>query len=545
MKRVSKSEHRVRSAFKRLNRLHWLQNEGCELSFDLSALTKKLQKEAPEWKPEYAQNAAESLEARSGWIRTETDWSSLASLPLSKILDHAARRRGADFRDLTEYDPFAGLCDDAPLRALGALTLELKGGNFSSNHWETYLSRYSRKNDNYRLKLLVGGRITQVPIEDFKNILLTASSWFKVVGSELREKNPKMFQAVWDKFIDTITQHENSSGSSLVRQEIKEIDWTGEAINSPSGNLAELHMTDPAKENLEAGKGYPKAWLSKVDQLLKLPNDAHRYAMVIFAFNFSWFHCIDPTWTEQTLLKVIEDDEDIDDKDAIWAGFMWGARRLNADLYIKLKPHLLKMANERVSERRRHVEVLAGVLLSGWGSKDEKKRRFVTDEELRNVLLNSGEDFRSHILWHLERWSKDKQNDWDKEIFEFLQNVWPKHKKVRTSKTSARLCEIALHQTDNFPAVSQQVAQLVSKIGNEHAYIPEIRKTGRHEDEGSHNLVSKYPEDYLNLLYAILSDQPHQWPYRTNDVLKKIEKSDPKLLNDPRLIELKARLNEL
>jgi len=267
--------------------------------------------------------------------------------------------------------------------------------------------------------------------------------------------------------------------------------------------------------------------------------------MTIFAFNLSWFHYIDPKWTEKKLLIILEEEAaNRSDRDAIWAGFMWGAKTPNAELYIKLKPHLIKMANERNSQRRKHVEVLSGILLSGWGSKNNKNQRFVNDEELHLVLLNAGDDFRSHILWHLDRWSKGNENDWNKNIIEFLQKVWPKHKKVRTSKTSARLCEIAFTQKDNFPAISKQVAQLVSKVGNEHIYIPAIRRAGSDEREDGDDLVYKFPEDYLNLLYSILPDQPERWPYGAGDVLKHIEKAEPKLLNDPRLIDLKSRLND-
>ena len=34
-----------------------------------------------------------------------------------------------------------------------------------------------------------------------------------------------------------------------------------------------------------------------------------------------------------------------DDVRAIWAGFMWGAKIPNSELFVKLKPHLLEMAN--------------------------------------------------------------------------------------------------------------------------------------------------------------------------------------------------------
>ncbi len=541
---VSREDHVVRSAYRLLNRLHWLNSQGCIFSFDLDIVTNRYRAKAPDWKPEYAESAAESRESRVGWVRTDTDWSDLKGIPPSKIIENANKKRNTSFRDFTEYKPFLGLCDDWPLRAITALSIELKKGKFHAELWRDYLSRETRKKDKYRLKLLTAGRITQVPNTDFKDIILTASRWYKDYGPELRDMSPKIFEAVWEKFISTIKEDKNAIGSALVRQENKEIDWTGEAINSASGHLAQLHMTSPATEHLQRGQGYPKLWLKKAEQLLCLPNDAHRYAMVIFAHNLSWFYEIDPEWTDRNLINVIESDKtSSDDKAAIWAGFMWGATVPNAELYIKLKPHMLEMANQSASGKRRHAEVLSGLLLSGWGSKNKENLQYVSDEELRNVLLVAGDDFRSYILWHLGRWSKDKKSKWDKKVLHFLQRVWPKHKKVRTSKTSARLCEIALTQKENFPAVSKQVSQLVSKVGMEYVHIPRIQEMAGDQEEGD-NLASKYPEDYLNLLYSILPDQIERWPYGAAKVLKHIERISPKLSNDPKLIELKSRLND-
>jgi len=540
-----KEEHKKWSAHSRLNILFWLKGEGCEFSFNLENISAKLKSDAPEWKPEFSQSAAESHDGGGGLIRTDTDWSSLKSLPLSEILEEAEKKRSKDIRHLTEYAPFQGLCDDAPLRALGALKLELKSGEFTSRFWETFLSRESRKNDPYRLKCLTAGRFLQIPNNAFGNVLLTASRWFEDVGPELRERCPKLFDDVWEKFVEVLSQDGKSSGSALVRQEDRDIDWVGEAINSPSGNLAELHMTDPAKNGLTGGKGFSKAWLSKVDQLFSLPEDAHRYPMVIFAFNFSWFYYIDPKWTENNLLSIlVNEDSDLSDSDAVWSGFMWGAKTPNADLYSKLKPHLLYMANKDLVQRKRHVQVLSGILLAGWASKDDAGERYVTDGELRSALLNAGDEFRSHALWHLEQWADDSETDWSKNLLPFLQNVWPKNKKVRTAKTSAKLCEIALNQTNNFPIISHEVSKLVSKVTGEHVFIPEIRKSSKDEDDKT-NLAVKYPEEYLSLLYTILPDQPERWPYGADDVLSIIEQSKPKLSNDPRLIELKSRLNDI
>jgi len=162
----------------------------------------------------------------------------------------------------------------------------------------------------------------------------------------------------------------------------------------------------------------------------------------------------------------------------------------------------------------------------------------VSDEELRDALLNSSDEFRGQALWQLEKWSTDGKSSWHKNLASFLKNVWPKHKKIRTSKTSARLCDIALSQEKNFPVVSGLVIDLISKVGDEYVHLPEMRKSG----EG---LASKYPRELLALLHAMLPERPEKWPYGTREALKSIELAAPELLNDPRLIELKVRLSDI
>lgn len=535
-RRSSQIEHEVYSAHKVLNRLHWLKNEDCDLTFDLEKLTKELSIKAPDWNPQYAQYAAESHDGKAGWVRTDTNWTSLENIPASEIIDIAQKNGGRNHRDFVEYAPFSGLCDDLPLKALSALVFKLKSGSFPEGYWEIFLSRDKRKEDSLRLKTVIAGRLVQISDEHFKKLLLTASRWFESAGPLLRDENPGIFQRLWDKFIQVITLNASFSGSALVRQEQKDVDWTSEAINSPSGNMAELHMTDRKKEGLKVGKGYPKDWLKRVEELLSLPDDAHRYAMVIFCFNLNWFYNIDPKWTSSNILRIVEDTTaDEQDKEAIWAGFMWGARVPSAELYVRLKPFFIEMAAEKFLDRKRYTEILSGVILSGWGSKDKKRKRFISSGEFRSVLLNATEEFRMQTLWHLERWSSDKKLRWHKQVINFIENVWPKHKKVMTAKASARLCDIAFTQDENFPAVSKLIVQRVSKITNEHFFLPEMKKSGS-------SIAEKYPLDLLALLHAVLPERAEIWPYGTRDVLKALELSDPSLLNNPMLIDLKSRL---
>jgi len=298
-------------------------------------------------------------------------------------------------------------------------------------------------------------------------------------------------------------------------------------------------MTDPRKDGLKAGKGFPAAWLAHVDELLALPGPSRQYALVIFAFNLNWFFVIDPPFAEKTFLSVLETDSTTSaDNEAVWAGFMWGARTPHRELYVRLKPLLLDKARQRQSQRRRHGEILSGILLAGWGSKGKDGKRLISNDEMRGVLLDSDDDFRSHTLWQLDRWSHDEKSNWPADLLTFLRDVWPKQKQARTPKISARLCDLALGQKEKYPEVAEAVTALVSKIESEHVFLPAL-----HNEEGSKAL--EFPRHTLNLLYAVLPDDAWRWPYGAGALLNELEKVDPAIAKDPKFTDLQYRLNQL
>jgi hypothetical protein len=77
---------------------------------------------------------------------------------------------------------------------------------------------------------------------------------------------------------------------------------------------------------------------------------------------------------------------------------------------------------------------------------------------------------------------------------------------------------------------------LVTKSDREHLWLPDLRKS-----EG--NVVDKYPDKMLALLSAVLPENVAVWPYDIENALERIGISDPSLLKDPRLVELKRRWN--
>lgn len=522
-----------RKAWECVNRLNWLNDQGCALQLDIERATQELRKTAPNWKPEYAKDAAESLEGRSRCITTDTEHSSLLDESLSTTLAKAKELSGRQGGDFVEHDPFAGLSEERPVRALAVLRLEAKRDSFPEWAWRAFLNPDRRSNDRTKFIGLIGEQLSRYSASQLASIIRSVADWLQKFAKILAKEHPKVFKRAFSKAIEALSLETSESNTAIVRSS-KEVDWTMEAINSPTGKLAQALFDDPRKDGLLRGQRFPKGWLRLVESLLALPNDLHRHALVIFAHNLSWFFAVDPDWTQANFLSILDSGSE-QDKEALWGGFFWGGKAEGQKFFEILKPHMLRLAVSGNLERRGHTETLTALLLSAWALMDDDTgEKWVSDQELRDVLLNSNDDVRTQILWHVERWAKEQKEKWSPLLLDLLRNVWPRQIAAKSGGVAARLCDIAFSDEANFREVAAAVLPLLTKINRDHLMLPNLRRS-------RDNIVDLHPRETLALLHAVLPDNVATWPYGIDVTLNRIGEADNTLSGDERFIELKRK----
>lgn len=523
-----------RKAWSVLVRLHWLSEQGCSLSLDLTKITAELQTKAPKWEPEYAASAVASLEPKVGWVETDTTYSGLLSIPLSSILVRSRELSGREF--LLEHDPFKGLASERPIRAFGALLSAADRGEYPEWAWRTFLNLEARKTDRPRFLLFLSEHLRHLPDVAVQNLINPLSDWLLGVSASLADACPQNFRAIVWLLTSALSAKPEIGQSGIVKGN-KETDWTLDAINAPVGKIAQALFQDPASSGLNANAGLPSEWTEQVERLLHLPNDLRRHALVIFSHNLNWLYSIESKWTESNLVCLF--DVNNEDQEAVWAGFLWGARVPHKALYERLKPKLLEYATTRQSDRISNSEVLAGMILSGWGAVNPTTgERLVTHDELRTLLVKADDDFRSQILWQAENWAgkarTDSESPWADQLVVLLKEVWPRQLAAKSAKISSRMCDIAFADKERFPQLVEVVLPLVTKIDQDHLMIPNLRKS-------KDNIVDQFPEETLTLLYAVLPDNARAWPYGIEDTLQRIGDANKSLNTDGRLITLRRR----
>ncbi|WSH19056.1 SIR2 family protein [Rhizobium ruizarguesonis] len=520
-------------------RIRWIATNTTGFTFDAETFVAKIRLKAPRWEPDWANSAVNSREGQSGTVRTDTDIEVLKDVPASELLKEAKNASGRS-SFLVEKDPFAGLSNSRPLKSLAALNDAAKKGDFPAWAWSRFLESSARKDDDPALIRLIANRLVSYPIGPLSELIRPISSWFETVSETLAAADISLFDKTFEHLISILRFAPEQAGSSIVRGD-EEPDWTMEAINSPVGRIAQAILADPRKEGLDWHQGLPAIWRKHSADLISLGGDLRRHALVIFGHQTNWLFAVDPKWTQATVLNVL-DGGDVSDQNALWAGFFWAATVPNTDLYVQLKPHLLRRATERRSVRRNYNEIIAGMLMAGWASFDSSGNRLVSSEELRDLLTSTDDELRSHVIWQIERWSEeatkagpDPDQNWSRLLIPFLKEVWPKQKSVKSPLVSARLCDLAFSRRDDFEKVVDTILPLVSKVEGDQVFLPILTRSDK-------SVVDENPGKTLELLYAVLPDNVRAWPHGTEGVLKRIQDAEPLLRTDIRLLELLRRI---
>ncbi|MGB5054394.1 MAG: hypothetical protein WBO24_08370, partial [Nitrospirales bacterium] len=249
----------------------------------------------------------------------------------------------------------------------------------------------------------------------------------------------------------------------------------------------------------------------------------------------NWFFGKDPDWTRENILSILGETNP-KDRNAVWSGFLSGAQIPTPPLYEEMRPYLIQAAKERALTDGGYIKNLAGILLAGWGFlKTDSQERYISNTEMRNILFEAGEKFRSSTLGNLKDWAR-RNDKWAVLCDELLQNVWPRQISVRSSKISARLLDLAIEEPERFSARVEIILPLLTTIHNGHLWISRL-------DKAQDTIIDVYPEKVLTILDAVLPEDVATWPFTMEKVLSRIGEVNPSLRTDERLLELNRKWN--
>lgn len=509
-----------------LNRVTWLKNNGCTFKFDYNVMVNSLKRVVPEWKEECSLNAIEDFgKTRGGWVCTDNNCSGLQGIELSEILNKARElsEKSNDF--LVENDPFAGLCQEQPVKALRSLTLAAKNQDFPTRTWDKFLNANVKPvHSSDRFSFLVAERLCTYDVKFFDNNIFPLSEWFQNNCEILATHFPKTYDKFFSKLLFTFTNSKSPRITAVSRNK-KQIDWVLESINSPVGKITEAIFKDPNHNKLNT------SWMQKIEALLSLTSDSRHYVLVTLGSRLWWLDSNKPKWTKKNLLPVFNNGQE-DDKKAIRQGFFRNHNVPEITFFKKIIPSLLDEVETNHIEDERHFETLIGFLLVGWITK-EKNQRLIDKKEVRSILIKASPAFRARFLWQIWVWYKEDRdnNQWIEGTITFFKEVWPRQKNVRNLTVTDYVCEIIISRPDLFERMYGVGRDFLGKVEKSSHWMNQL------DDEAS-LIIKNHPILLIKMLYQVLPEDSALWPYGFDSLLQTISKVVPDITLESEFIEL-------
>lgn len=521
LKGLSRDRWREWRAHAILERIIWLEEQGCAFGISTDAALEKARAEAPRWQDRFAAGAADSHESRGGFVSTNLKFAHVKDVPIRDLLASCIADSGRDHSFLTERDPLGGMAEKQPMRVLRALLLDNVPDDQARRWaWSKFLQANARREDTLRRTCLIARRLAALPDAVFSAIVQIVSYWLEIHSKQLQERDGDTVAALVDRILNVIAQQgdgEQDAGKRIG-------DWMNRAFSAPAGQVVETLFQNPAWNECAEGAGLPGVLTGRIEQAMGLSGDSGLFALYKVAQRLGWLYSRDVDWTEASVLAALEGPDER--REVMLTGFMHNMRWNSRKLYDRLKIPIARLISGEMTRPKADVRALSGFALWGWRTQDGGDRWF-SDMEMRTALVRGTQEFRTTTLWQVGQWPFEEKRS-------FLADVWPLQLAARSSTVSDRLCHLAFQDADHFGELAQVIMPFLTTIRRGALVF-----TAGVQD--ANQLVAANPDISLEMYWRILPENSTEWPYDGHQGLDYLYKNVKRLRADPRMIELMRR----
>ena len=531
----SEEDFEQRSASGSATVIGWLVSQGCELGGETLDVLPDLRSADPRWCPEWDETADESREGRLISIETDSDPSLIIDASLGQIIPLARRYTGRTFPEPFHHNPFDGLVEQRPVKAVAALTHAARQGAYPAEFWRSALWKWPDE-ARHRLSWLFGMRLARLPLGIIVELRYDVFCWLRKHLPKLAAQDQPRALSIFDALLDKLFK----GGSEVTKSRISNTYTDGEcqdrsrktfdhAINSPIGDATELLLDLLSSQSPEKGSGIPPEIKSRLERLLDAPGEGADHAVCIVARQLNKFNDIDPEWVRTTIVPWFNLEHPA--SESAWNGFP-SDRLPEPELFSLIKSDFLNAIVHVARRNRAHEFLILGCFLY------QDNDAYITFEEARQVLQKTNDSGRAHSLWFLLTQSIDENHAWRRFGKLFLEKAWPKESRFQTEQTSRYLVELAVRASDFFPEVVQTILPYMVPIFQDgDALLISLVQWDDGEVDG---LPTRFPDATLMLIDKIIPDNPDQVPYELDSLTETIAEARPSLRQDSRWRRLQA-----
>ncbi|WP_026287139.1 SIR2 family protein [Gilvimarinus chinensis] len=517
----------------------YLELKGCHLLKKHKARLNAIIKNIPNWTDEAANCIVFEHGARAGWISRNEEPGNLLNTPLCKIIPTAEADSGSDFYSFSEKRPFTGLVKAKPQRALSALTLAGKSGNYPYGFWTSFIQNLP-DNCPIRLQRVFLHRLSRLPFSVVIELRDDLSRWLDNNFISVLELDEGLGWSVYDHIVDGILSGgaeatTSGIGASNIGDEVVERSRRthDHALYGCLGFCTEALYKVADNDTTKEGSLIPEHIKVRLERLLSAPGEGSDHAVTITMIKLNRLMYIDPSWTETRILPMLAFDNPM--SEPAWNGLLHSGRVPWTPLARLIKPFLVNIfpwINQ--FSWAGELSIIAAQWIGHLHIFCRDKTHGISNQEMRSALRSMSDNCRNQFIYWLGDVGQTKINGWNQLVIPFLKHVWPRERKLRTS-TSVRAWIGLLDDTDEqFPEVYIAIKPFLAPVESAHQFFYRFTR----EISGQRSLNIRFPETTLDLVDTVTPHVLHRPLYELSSVLSSIAEANPRLAADFRYLRL-------
>ncbi|MED5686188.1 hypothetical protein VZ144_21575, partial [Enterobacter hormaechei] len=519
----------------------YLELSGCKMSTihrdQLTAMIKRI----PDWNDGWATSVVINWGSRTGWVRTDEKPDIILDLPANEIIPKVKEILKREDDSFTSRQPFVGLIKENPRKALSALAIAGRGGDYPKEFWSPMISELPT-DLKPRVRRVFLNRIVRLPVTALVELRHTLSNWLEQNLAATLEFDEDLGWAVYDHVIEGIL----SGGADATRSGFGEVIRNGEvviqsrrtfshAINGPVGKCTQALFQVMPSEEKKAGSLIPYSIKSRIERLFTAPGEGADHAIAITSRNLNRLMFVDPAWVKEWLIPLLDLKHPA--AEPAWNGYLQCNAMPSIAVAELIKPAFLNLIPwiESLSWGKDY-----SVRASQWLG---LMRMFHPDEpsspsrnEMRSILRALSDEARNRFISWLGLVGQKNESGWVKYVIPLIREDWPKERQYRTTSSVKAWVGLLDDTGDKFPEVYDSVKTYLVPIEIiDHLFYRFTRELG-----GKEAIAAIFPETTLDLMDKITPQIFTRTSGELQRILELIEDTDTSLTKDSRYLRLIA-----
>ncbi|ESY75032.1 hypothetical protein X743_07235 [Mesorhizobium sp. LNHC252B00] len=517
----------------------WLTLQGRQLSVRQNERLDEIILALPDWREGSASSIVAENGVHAGLVGTDESPDAVIDLPLSEIVEKAEAAVRRDFGSFTEKRPFTGLVKTKPRKALASLSFTARNGVYPETLWSALIGDWPEdiRPRLYRMFLNRLGRLPEVSIRELRH---TLGRWLEDKFIKAFEFDADLAWKIFDHIVDGLVSDgglatASGMGATRVGNEIihNSRRTYSHALNGPIGKASQgLFRALNSLKRLQ-GQGLPDEFKSRIERLLVAPREGSDHAVAMVAYRIGWLHYLDPAWVMGRIIPWFKLEHP--SAEPAWNAFLSAARFPPSEIGVQLKPMLLQLFPTIYQwSWDTHLAEIAAQMVVELGVFQRHEPYGLDQREARHCIRNMDDRSRQHSVFRLRQIGKRDEGGWQNHVIPFVEEVWPRERKFRTSSLVSSWISLLDGSGDDFPKILKSVRRFLVPVENDfHRLYQFAKKVG-----GEEPLTVKHPEAVLEMLDAIIPNSPEAAPNELSQILDLIEDKDSALTRDRRFMRL-------